>query len=191
MSDPWKVLGVPRSASKSQIRDAYRQLALRWHPDRNGGCEIAAARFRETTAAYELIKSGAVISDKARGFRQWRNAAASRATATNSQRRYTRPQTGFQYSAAGHERRARAAAPGLFRILFRNTSPPIRIGLGIVTAATLVGLTALITDFAWKSSNRGKSLDEILEASAHAPRPKHKSPAVRPPRQNDDTEESS
>lgn len=32
--DPYKVLGVSRQASESEIKRAYRQLALKWHPDK-------------------------------------------------------------------------------------------------------------------------------------------------------------
>lgn len=34
--DPYKVLGVSRQASESEIKRAYRQLALKWHPDKVG-----------------------------------------------------------------------------------------------------------------------------------------------------------
>jgi DnaJ-class molecular chaperone len=52
--DPYDVLGVASSASAADIRQAFRRLAARWHPDRNPAPE-AAARFRDAQAAYELL----------------------------------------------------------------------------------------------------------------------------------------
>jgi DnaJ-class molecular chaperone len=52
--DPYDVLGVTASASAADIRQAFRRLAARWHPDRNPAPE-AAARFRDAQAAYDLL----------------------------------------------------------------------------------------------------------------------------------------
>ena len=55
-SDFYEVLGVQRSASQSDIRRAYRRLALRFHPDRNQSSEAAAEdRFIQTQRAYETL----------------------------------------------------------------------------------------------------------------------------------------
>jgi molecular chaperone DnaJ len=57
--DYYEVLGVDRSATTEQIKQAYRQLALKWHPDRNPAPE-ATDKFREIAEAY------AVLSDEAK-----------------------------------------------------------------------------------------------------------------------------
>ena len=57
--DYYEVLGVDRAASPEQIKQAYRQLALKWHPDRNPSAE-ATEKFREISEAY------AVLSDEAK-----------------------------------------------------------------------------------------------------------------------------
>lgn len=55
MRDPYEVLGVPKSASAADIKKAYRQLAKKFHPDRNKDDEKAKERFSEINSAYEII----------------------------------------------------------------------------------------------------------------------------------------
>ncbi len=51
----YDILGVSRHASDAEIRDAYRRLAKRWHPDFNPGDPEAERRFKEISAAYEIL----------------------------------------------------------------------------------------------------------------------------------------
>ncbi len=53
--DYYEVLGVERRASSAQITDAYRKLAIRWHPDKNPGSDEAAVRFKEAARAFEVL----------------------------------------------------------------------------------------------------------------------------------------
>ncbi|MGH7053576.1 MAG: DnaJ C-terminal domain-containing protein [Stellaceae bacterium] len=52
---PYEVLGVKRDASADEIRKAYRKLAKEFHPDLNPGKPAAEARFKEISAAYDLL----------------------------------------------------------------------------------------------------------------------------------------
>jgi molecular chaperone DnaJ len=52
--DYYDVLGVQKGATKDQIKDAYRKLALQFHPDRNKSPE-AEARFKEISEAYAVL----------------------------------------------------------------------------------------------------------------------------------------
>lgn len=54
MRDPFLLLGLSRGASADAIKHAFRQMAMRWHPDRNPTRE-AEERFKEIKAAYELL----------------------------------------------------------------------------------------------------------------------------------------
>ncbi len=53
--DYYEILGVDRSATKEQISDSYRKLALKYHPDRNPGDETAIAKFKEAAEAFEVL----------------------------------------------------------------------------------------------------------------------------------------
>ncbi|NOZ55745.1 MAG: molecular chaperone DnaJ [Calditrichaeota bacterium] len=54
--DYYKILGVSENASEDEIKKAYRELAKRYHPDRNPGDKQAEERFKEITEAYEVLK---------------------------------------------------------------------------------------------------------------------------------------
>jgi molecular chaperone DnaJ len=54
--DYYEILGLDRDASDSEIKKAYRKLAVKYHPDRNKEDPAAAEKFREATEAYEVLK---------------------------------------------------------------------------------------------------------------------------------------
>ncbi|MBX7057306.1 MAG: molecular chaperone DnaJ [Leptospirales bacterium] len=53
--DYYEVLGVGRQASKEEVKKAYRQLAIKYHPDKNRGNKEAEEKFKEATEAYEVL----------------------------------------------------------------------------------------------------------------------------------------
>ena len=55
MTNYYKVLGISRSASKSEVKSAYRKLARLRHPDVNGGSEKAAREFALLSKAYRTL----------------------------------------------------------------------------------------------------------------------------------------
>jgi DnaJ-class molecular chaperone len=55
MKDPYEVLGVAKTATPEEIRKAYRQLAKKLHPDLNPGDKSAEERFKEVSAANDLL----------------------------------------------------------------------------------------------------------------------------------------
>ena len=57
ITDPYKVLGISPNATDDEIKQAYRKLAKKYHPDLNPGDETAAKKMQEINAAYEQIKN--------------------------------------------------------------------------------------------------------------------------------------
>ncbi len=55
MHDPYEVLGVSRSASEADIKKTYRRLVKETHPDLNPGDKKVEQRFKELSAAYDLL----------------------------------------------------------------------------------------------------------------------------------------
>jgi molecular chaperone DnaJ len=52
--DPYAILGVATDSGPAEWKRAYRRLAMRWHPDRNGD-PAATERFKEISSAYDLL----------------------------------------------------------------------------------------------------------------------------------------
>lgn len=55
MDDPYKILGLDRQASESDVRNAFRRLAKELHPDVRPNDDAAAERFKKVSNAYEIL----------------------------------------------------------------------------------------------------------------------------------------
>ena len=53
--DYYEILGVARDAADTDIKKAYRRVAMKFHPDRNPGDKQAEDRFKDANEAYEVL----------------------------------------------------------------------------------------------------------------------------------------
>ena len=55
MLDYYKILGIPKDSNQIQIRKAFRELALKYHPDKNKNSEESNLKFMQIVQAYEVL----------------------------------------------------------------------------------------------------------------------------------------
>ena len=55
--DYYEVLGVSKSASDSEIKKAYRKMAIKYHPDKNPDDKVAEEKFKEAAEAYDVLSN--------------------------------------------------------------------------------------------------------------------------------------
>src|SRR6478672_12881334 len=55
MKDPYETLGINRSATEKEIKDAFKNLARKFHPDLNPGDKEAEAKFKDISAAKDFL----------------------------------------------------------------------------------------------------------------------------------------
>ena len=91
MSNYYDILGVPKTATADEIKKAYRTLAFKYHPDRNQGNAAAEEKFKQISAAYDVLGDEAKRRQYDMGY-----STDSYSTAGNqSQQQYQRQ---YQYT---------------------------------------------------------------------------------------------
>ena len=96
--DYYQTLGVAKNASAADIKKAYRKLAQQYHPDANPGSKESEDRFKEISAAYEVLGE----ADKRTQYDEVREMAASGARG------------GFPGGPGGRRARYEQGSPGGF-----------------------------------------------------------------------------
>ena len=59
--DYYEVLGVDSNAGEADIKKAYRQMAIKYHPDKNPGDKTAEDKFKEAAEAYSILSDAGLV----------------------------------------------------------------------------------------------------------------------------------
>lgn len=117
MKDPYEILGVARTASQDEIRTAYRALAKKHHPDLNPGDKQAEERFKEASAAYDLLSDP---ETRGRFDRGEIDATGAERRERSFYRAYADSEGGATHWRFGDDQPGGFGAEDLFSELFRN-----------------------------------------------------------------------
>src|SRR5437868_4113034 len=100
--DLYSTLGVARTATQEEIRKEYRRLARKHHPDVNPGNQEAAEKFKEISAAYEVLSD----ENKRKAYDEFGEAALRTGFDPEKARAYQQWQQegGGQEEGGAHER---------------------------------------------------------------------------------------
>jgi len=77
--DYYEVLGISKDASESEIKKAYRQMALKYHPDKNPDNKEAEEKFKEAAESYEILSN----AEKRQRYDQFGHAGVGGAAGAN------------------------------------------------------------------------------------------------------------
>lgn len=156
--DYYETLGVSRSATEKEIKQAFRKMAKKYHPDANRDDPNAEMRFKEVNEAYEVLsdKDKRSMYDRFGTVNPQQQAPWGQNTAGGSNGQYTYTGTNVDFSDLGDifgslfgRRGDRAAAPGNMGSPFGNTrtarGQDIEQKVSITLQEAYSGATRLIT----------------------------------------------
>ncbi|GLU06684.1 hypothetical protein SLE2022_236900 [Rubroshorea leprosula] len=167
--DYYQVLGVSRSATKEEIKNAFRKLAVRYHPDKHSQTsdairDHATVRFKQVSEAYEVL-----IDDTRRAHYNDRLSSSSSSYSSSSSSSHystwkSRRSKGYGYRYEYTYKNNGSSS--LWQIMRGRRLSFTRIGI-------LFGLYWLYTREESKPNNSGESFEEAGESVEKAKELKH------------------
>ena len=104
MVDYYATLEVPRNASATDIKKAYKKMALKWHPDKNPNSQDEATRrFKEISEAYEVLSDEEKRNIYDKTTRKEGPASAASSSTGNRKRKRKEPSSGSQKKPTSSE----------------------------------------------------------------------------------------
>lgn len=91
MKDYYKILGVNENATQEEIKQAYKKLAMRYHPDKNPGDKQAEEKFKEINEAYSVLSD----PEKRKQYDQLRKFGVGAGAGFNYEDIFSNFKTGF------------------------------------------------------------------------------------------------
>lgn len=172
--DHYKVLGLSRTATKDQIKDAFRKMAIQFHPDKHSLSpksvkDDATRRFKQISEAYEVL-----MDDRKRADYNIRSYNNHNNRSTSSSGYQQRSNTGSSSYGYGYQSGANygygyarnESNVSRFEVYLRYMSTRSFL-INLAFSGVLLGGSYFISssgDALWKMHNPGKSFDEVMES---------------------------
>lgn len=174
--DHYKVLGVSRDASKESIKQAFRKLAVEFHPDKHATSpphvrERATLKFKHITHAYETLMDDRKRADFNTRSSNPFSSSSSSSSSHHWNRSYYRDQNcGGDHRNYGYTRSGRASYINKLETLLRLMTARTSL-LHLTFAGLLLGASVAIDSGGkalWKMHNPGKSFEDAMDSIDNA-----------------------
>ncbi|CAN1232939.1 Chaperone protein dnaJ 72 [Linum perenne] len=160
--DYYKLLGIHRSATKSEIKEAFRRLAVQFHPDKHSQSskhvrDDASLRFKQISEAYQIL-----VDDRKRADYNLRSSNKTSSSSSSSSSSYSSYQS--SYYDGGSRRGGGVSSMMEVAIRFMTTRAFL---LNVAFAGCLLGGAKMMDgggERLWKKWNSGKSFEEAMES---------------------------
>ncbi|XP_057540938.1 chaperone protein dnaJ 72 [Amaranthus tricolor] len=166
MADHYRLLGVTKSSSKEEIKEAFRKLAIQYHPDKHAQSsksarDAATLKFKQVSEAYEVL-----VDDRKRAAYN-----LSRYNKNSSYSYHNNYDPNYYYRGGSYHRPPPfSSQPHRFMLnldaFFRYMTTRAFL-LNVAFAGLLLGGTVAIDmggEALWKMQNPGKSFEEVMES---------------------------
>ncbi|KAM0000365.1 putative DnaJ domain, Chaperone J-domain superfamily [Helianthus debilis subsp. tardiflorus] len=168
--DYYKVLGLTRNATKDEIKEAFRNIAKKFHPDKHSSSpksirDGATLKFKQASEAYEVL-----VDDRKRADYNIRSNSSNTGRGSNGYGYgnygygYTRDNRSYDYYYYSSRRRKASVSRVDIAFGYLNSRAFL---LHVAFAGALLSGLAMVEigrDKIWKKQNSGKSFEEAMES---------------------------